>query len=97
MTDFIESFAEDTTLGTMLTNMFAEVPCWDQDRKYLVENMNVWIENRKSEKLFKIDINAPLNVALRHKNSLIHGGCPSFIITIEQCPFEKVFKSKYKM
>ena len=93
--DFIEKFAEDVTLGTMLTNVFAECPAWDREKKYTPENMNVWIENRKTEKIYKIDINATLNHALREKNCYVYGGCPSFIITARDCGYEKNWLKRY--
>ena len=80
----------------MLTNMFTESPPWDKDRKYKPESINVWVENKEKETLHQIDINAPLNAALRHKQNVIYGGCPSFIITVHQSPFEKNFTAKYK-
>ena len=80
----------------MLSNMFAESPPWDKDRKYKPESMNIWVENKEKETIFKIDINAPLNVALRHEENVIFGGCPSFIITVHQSPFEKNFVDKYE-
>ena len=32
-TDFIQEFAENVTLGTMLTHVFDETPPWDEHKK----------------------------------------------------------------
>ena len=64
-TDFIQAFAEDVTLGSMLTEMFQERPPWDQEGKYKPEQMTLWIEHRKIQSIFQVDINAPLHAALR--------------------------------
>ena len=64
-TDFIQEFAEDVTLGTMLTEMFQERPPWDEENKYKPERMTLWIEHRKIQSIFEVDINAPLHAALR--------------------------------
>ena len=93
--DFIESFSEIVTIGTMLSQMFSESPSWDEDKKYVPEKMNVWIENREKEQIYKIDINAPLCAALRHQECYVYGGCPNFIITIHESPFEKHFLKGY--
>jgi len=94
-TDFIQEFAEDVTLGTMLTEMFQERPPWDEENKYKPERMTLWIEHRKIQSIFEVDINAPLHAALRMKNCYISGGCPNFIVTIRDSAFEKSFKRKY--
>jgi len=99
-TDFVQQFQEDITLGTMLTELFPEgepSPPWDLEQKYVPSKMTVWVENRKIQSIFQIDINAPLNSALRDKNCYVQGGCPSFIITIFNSPFEKSFKRKYHL
>jgi len=96
-TDFIQEFAEDVTLGAMLTHAFEERPPWDDQGKYKVEDMNVWVENRKIPAIFPLDINAPLNNVLRNKNCFVMGGCPSFIITVAKSAFEASFKKKYHL
>lgn len=65
-TDFIQAFPEDVTLGSMLTEMFQERPPWDQEGKYKPEEMTLWIEHRKIQSIFQVDINAPLHAALRN-------------------------------
>ena len=59
--------------------------------------MSVWVEDRKIPAIFKLDIDSTLNSALRHKNCYVMNGCPSFIITIANSPFEKSFKKKYHL
>lgn len=59
--------------------------------------MNVWVENRQIPAIFPLDINAPLNNALRNKNCYVMGGCPSFIITVAKSAFEASFKKKYHL
>ena len=73
-TDFVQQFQEDITLGTMLTELFPEgepSPPWDLEQKYVPSKMTVWVENRKIQSIFKIDINAPLNSALRNMRTNI--------------------------
>ena len=94
-TDFIESFSEELTLGTMLSQMFTETPPWDRDGKYAPERMSVWVENRQKESIHRVDINAPLNSVLRHQEMFVFGGCPSIIITVHQSPFESHFLKRY--
>ena len=93
--DFIEKFAENVTMYEMISMMFEERATWDTESKYTADSVNIWTENRKLEKLVKLDLGAPLNSALRMKNVVVYGGCPNLIVTARGSPFEKHFLGKY--
>lgn len=99
-TDYIQTFAENHRLIDHLSHMFGveiDPPPWDPDRRYKPHTINVYFEDRENEKLVKVNKESTLLKVLQHERYTVHGGTPSFILTVAGSPFEKSFLEKYKV
>ncbi|KMQ82983.1 tetratricopeptide repeat protein 4, partial [Lasius niger] len=55
-TDFIQNFHEDTLLIEQLIELFKELPEWDVEHRYTVDNINVYFEGKNKCSVHKVDI-----------------------------------------
>lgn len=67
MTEFVQRWPETDPVEELLNMVLAEAPPWDPDRKYTVQNVNVYFENKISTTLHKIALDSPLGDILTHK------------------------------
>ncbi|XP_052776924.1 tetratricopeptide repeat protein 4-like [Mya arenaria] len=98
-TDFIQMFCESHRLIDHLSHMFGaetEPPHWDPDRRYKPHTVNMYFEDRDSEKLIKVNKESTLSKVLKHKKYVVYDGTPSFFLTVAGSEFEKIFLEKYK-
>lgn len=86
-TDFIQEFHEDTTFHDQLSEVFAEIPEWDIDKKYTIENIKVYFED-KNEKVYSVPLNKTLGQILGLKSYCVDAGTPAFIIVTKGSPSE---------
>lgn len=94
-TDFIQNFHEDTKLIDQLEQLFVEPPEWDTERRYTLENINVYFEGRDKCSVHKVNVNCPLNEILRDKRFIVRGGTPAFLLLVKCSEAEKRFLSNY--
>ncbi|WAR23173.1 TTC4-like protein [Mya arenaria] len=93
-TDFIQMFCESHRLIDHLSHMFGaetEPPHWDPDRRYKPHTVNMYFEDRDSEKLIKVNKESTLSKVLKHKKYVVYDGTPSFFLTVAGSEFEKIF------
>ena len=95
-TDFIEAFSELSLFAEHFEVMFgAEKPAWDVDNKYKPSHLQVFFENKDSQKLYEVDINSTLLSALQHKQYVVHDGMPCFLVVVRNSPFAQHFIARY--
>ncbi|XP_035223358.1 tetratricopeptide repeat protein 4-like [Stegodyphus dumicola] len=98
VTDFIKSFHEDTCFRDLFISMFMDddPPPWDMKREYTPESMQVYFSDGE-DTIIPIDKDLPLRSVLTHKMYKVHGGIPSFIITVSNSEFDGSYRKKYRV
>ncbi|XP_076650120.1 DNA polymerase interacting tpr containing protein of 47kD [Halictus rubicundus] len=94
-TDFIQNFHEDTLLIEQLEQLFSEPPEWDTEKRYNLQNINVYFEGKDKCSLHKVNINHPLRKILQNERFIVRGGTPAFLILVRSSEAEKRFVANY--
>ncbi|CAI9731656.1 Hypothetical predicted protein [Octopus vulgaris] len=89
--DFIESFSENHCFSDHILEMFQSctVP-WDEEHKYVPENIEIYFEENKTESLFRIPPEKSLLEILQHENFTVIGGTPAFILLVANSKFKEM-------
>ncbi|XP_006612590.1 DNA polymerase interacting tetratricopeptide repeat-containing, protein of 47 kDa isoform X2 [Apis dorsata] len=94
-TDFIQNFHEDTLLIEQLEQLFNEPPEWDSQKRYILQNINVYFEGKDKCSLYKVDIDQSLGKILQNEQFIVRGGTPAFLIFVKSSEAEKRFLMNY--
>ncbi|XP_016918151.2 DNA polymerase interacting tetratricopeptide repeat-containing, protein of 47 kDa [Apis cerana] len=94
-TDFIQNFHEDTLLIEQLEQLFNEPPEWDSQKRYILQNINVYFEGKDKCSLYKVDIGQSLGKILQDEQFIVRGGTPAFLIFVKSSEAEKRFLMNY--
>ncbi|XP_043248495.1 DNA polymerase interacting tetratricopeptide repeat-containing, protein of 47 kDa [Colletes gigas] len=94
-TDFIQNFHENTLLIEQLEQLFNEPPEWDSERRYTVQNINVYFEGKDKYSVHKVNINHSLEKVLRDERFIVRGGTPAFLILVKSSEAETKFLTNY--
>ncbi|XP_029644404.1 tetratricopeptide repeat protein 4 [Octopus sinensis] len=96
--DFIESFSENHCFSDHILEMFQScmVP-WDEEHKYVPENIEIYFEENKTESLFRIPPEKSLLEILQHENFTVIGGTPAFILLVANSKFKGEFLKHYTL
>ncbi|XP_056388161.1 tetratricopeptide repeat protein 4 [Hyla sarda] len=97
-TDFISAFHEESRFIDHLNEMFSQdLPPWDEERKYLVHDLEVFFEDETSQSFYQVNPESTLLQVLQHSRFCVKAGTPSFLIFVKQSPFCKKYFSDKKL
>jgi hypothetical protein len=88
--DYIQHFNEQNTFMEQLVHVFETSPEWDEERKYKVNNLNVYFENEKRKNV-KVDVSKTLLEILKLDDHIIKEGTPKFVILVANSKVERLF------
>ena len=94
-TDFIQNFNEDILLAEQLEQLFSEPPEWDTERRYTLQNINVYFEGKDKCSVHKVNIHRSLGEILQDERFIVRGGTPAFLILVKSSEAEKRFLANY--
>ncbi|XP_076067448.1 DNA polymerase interacting tpr containing protein of 47kD isoform X2 [Oratosquilla oratoria] len=98
-TDFIQEFNETQCFEDHLSAMFGNhvpPPPWDTEEKYKVENLLIYFEDYKANKLIPIDPAEQLYKVLMDSRYQVVAGTPSFIVLVEGSEAKSEFLRRYE-
>ncbi|XP_023558463.1 tetratricopeptide repeat protein 4 isoform X2 [Octodon degus] len=87
--DFISAFHEDSRFIDHLMVMFAEIPSWDSEQKYRVDNLEVYFEDEDRTELYQVPPRSTLLQVLQHPRYFVKALTPAFLICVGASPFCK--------
>ncbi|NWZ20237.1 TTC4 protein, partial [Asarcornis scutulata] len=90
-TDFIEAFHENSRFIDHLTVMFAELPPWDLERKYLPGNLELYFEDEERAEMYELNPDQTLLQALQHQRYFVKAGTPTVLAFVKRSPFSKKY------
>ncbi|KAI6064050.1 Tetratricopeptide repeat protein 4 isoform X1 [Aix galericulata] len=90
-TDFIEAFHENSRFIDHLTVMFAELPPWDLERKYLPGNLELYFEDEERAEMYELNPDQTLLQALQHQRYFVKAGTPTVLAFAKRSPFSKKY------
>lgn len=90
LTDFIQSFHEDEIFTNILSEVFADHPEWDHEKKYTLDRVRVYFED-ENERVHHIPKKWTLGKALTHSQYCLQGGTPGFMILVAGSDAEKLY------
>uniref|UniRef100_A0A8C3BEV8 Tetratricopeptide repeat domain 4 n=1 Tax=Cairina moschata TaxID=8855 RepID=A0A8C3BEV8_CAIMO len=90
-TDFIEAFHENSRFIDHLTVMFAELPPWDLERKYLPGNLELYFEDEERAEMYELNPDQTLLQALQHQRYFVKAGTPTVLVFVKRSPFSKKY------
>ncbi|XP_015726286.1 tetratricopeptide repeat protein 4 isoform X2 [Coturnix japonica] len=88
-TDFIEAFHENSRFIDHLTVMFAELPPWDLERKYLPSNLELYFEDEERAEMYELNPEHTLLQVLQHQRYFVKAGTPTVLAFVKSSPFSK--------
>jgi len=91
--DFIEDFNETHTFQDHLCIVFEILPEWDVERRYTLENVEIYFEDKLQNKIIHVNPNISLRRVLSDPRYLLRGGCPAFMIMSRTTEFYKKYAS----
>ncbi|XP_076760781.1 DNA polymerase interacting tpr containing protein of 47kD [Xylocopa sonorina] len=94
-TDFIQNFHEDTLLMEQLEELFNEPPEWDSQKRYTLQNVNVYFEGKDKCSLHKVNLCYSLGEILKDQRFVVRGGTPAFLIFVKFSEAEKRYLNNY--
>ncbi|XP_029055707.2 DNA polymerase interacting tetratricopeptide repeat-containing, protein of 47 kDa [Osmia bicornis bicornis] len=94
-TDFIQNFHQDTLLIEQLEQLFNEPPEWDTERRYTLQNINVYFEGKDKCSIHKVNAHHSLEKILQDERFIVRGGTPVFLIFVKSSEAEKRFLANY--
>ncbi|XP_063229739.1 tetratricopeptide repeat protein 4 [Bacillus rossius redtenbacheri] len=89
--DFIVSFHEDDTFLEHLEQMFGDHPEWDVDRKYAVDKLRLYWEDRKTAKLHSVPLASSLRTVLSHSKYIVEDCKPAFLVFVDGSPAQNAY------
>ncbi|NXP70200.1 TTC4 protein, partial [Ramphastos sulfuratus] len=94
-TDFIAAFHENSRFIDHLMVMFAELPPWDLERKYLPSSLELYFEDEERAEMYELNPGHTLLQVLQHKRYFVKAGTPTVLALVKHSPFsEKYFCGK---
>ncbi|NXI35945.1 TTC4 protein, partial [Galbula dea] len=96
-TDFIAAFHENSRFIDHLMVMFAELPPWDLERKYLPSNLELYFEDEERAEMYKLSPEHTLLQMLQHKRYFVKAGTPTVLAFVKHSPFSKKYFSGKKV
>ncbi|NWR28513.1 TTC4 protein, partial [Tachuris rubrigastra] len=96
-TDFTVAFHENSRFIDHLMVMFAELPPWDLERKYLPGNLEVYFEDEEREEMYEVNPEHTLLQVLQHERYFVKAGIPTVLVFVKRSPFSKKYFSGKKV
>ncbi|NXY38028.1 TTC4 protein, partial [Pomatorhinus ruficollis] len=96
-TDFTVAFHENSRFIDHLMVMFAELPPWDVEKKYLPNNLELYFEDEEREEMYEVDPEHTLLQVLQHKRYFVKAGTPTVLVFAKRSPFSKKYFSGKKV
>ncbi|KFU86596.1 Tetratricopeptide repeat protein 4, partial [Chaetura pelagica] len=96
-TDFIAAFHENSRFIDHLMVMFAELPPWDLERKYLPSNLELYFEDEERAEMYELNPEHTLLQALQHPRYFVKAGTPTVLAFVKLSPFTKKYFSGRKV
>ncbi|NXJ62048.1 TTC4 protein, partial [Rostratula benghalensis] len=94
-TDFIAAFHENSRFIDHLMVMFAELPPWDLEQKYLPSNIELYFEDEERAEMYKLNPEHTLLQVLQHQRYFVKAGTPRVLAFVKRSAFsEKYFSGK---
>ncbi|NXK55942.1 TTC4 protein, partial [Chauna torquata] len=90
-TDFIEAFHENSRFIDHLMVMFAELPPWDLERKYLPSNLELYFEDEERAEMYELNPEHTLLQVLQHQRYFVKAGTPTVLAFVKHSPFSKKY------
>ncbi|NWU95368.1 TTC4 protein, partial [Upupa epops] len=96
-TDFIAAFHENSRFIDHLMVMFAELPPWDLERKYLPSNLELYFEDEERAEMHQVNPEQTLLQLLQHQRYFVKAGTPTVLAFVKRSPFSKNYFSGKKV
>ncbi|NXW58860.1 TTC4 protein, partial [Eurystomus gularis] len=96
-TDFIAAFHENSRFIDHLMVMFAELPPWDLERKYLPNSIELYFEDEERAEMYELNPEQTLLQVLQHKRYFVKAGTPTVLAFVKCSPFSKKYFSGKKV
>uniref|UniRef100_A0A8B9S4G6 Tetratricopeptide repeat domain 4 n=1 Tax=Apteryx owenii TaxID=8824 RepID=A0A8B9S4G6_APTOW len=96
-TDFIAAFHENTRFIDHLMVMFAELPPWDLERKYLPDSLELYFEDEERAEMYEVNPEHTLLQVLQHQRYFVKAGTPTVLAFVKHSPFSKKYFSSKKV
>ncbi|NWH26951.1 TTC4 protein, partial [Grus americana] len=96
-TDFIAAFHENSRFIDHLMVMFAELPPWDLERKYLPSNLELYFEDEERAEMYELNPEQTLLQMLQHQRYFVKAGTPTVLAFVKHSPFSKKYFSGKKV
>ncbi|NXG13700.1 TTC4 protein, partial [Grallaria varia] len=96
-TDFTVAFHENSRFIDHLMVMFAELPPWDLERKYLPSNLELYFEDEEREEMYEVNPEHTLLQVLQHERYFVKAGTPTVLVFVKRSPFSKKYFSGKKV
>ncbi|XP_010132182.1 PREDICTED: tetratricopeptide repeat protein 4, partial [Buceros rhinoceros silvestris] len=96
-TDFIAAFQENSRFIDHLMVMFAELPPWDLERKYLPSNLELYFEDEERAEMYKLNPEHTLLQVLQHQRYFIKAWTPTVLAFVKGSAFSKKYFSGKKV
>ncbi|NXN32036.1 TTC4 protein, partial [Nycticryphes semicollaris] len=96
-TDFIAAFHENSRFIDHLMVMFAELPPWDLEQKYLPSNIELYFEDEERAEMYELNPEHTLLQALQHQRYFVKAGTPTVLAFVKHSAFSKKFFSGKKV
>ncbi|NWQ78286.1 TTC4 protein, partial [Columbina picui] len=96
-TDFIAAFHEQSRFIDHLMVMFAELPPWDLERKYLPSNLELYFEDEERAEMYELNPEHTLLQVLQHQRYFVKAGTPTVLAFVKGSPFSKKYFSGKKV
>jgi len=74
----------------------ASRPGWDQCAAYTPASIQIYFEDRSSERLYDVTSDSTLLKVLQHKRHTVYAGTPGVILLNRHSPFAVQFLKNYK-
>ncbi|XP_059709720.1 tetratricopeptide repeat protein 4 isoform X1 [Haemorhous mexicanus] len=96
-TDFTVAFHESSRFIDHLMVMFAELPPWDLEKKYLPNNLELYFEDEEREEMYEVNPEHTLLQVLQHERYFVKAGTPTVLVFARRSPFSKKYFSGKKV
>ncbi|XP_027504972.1 tetratricopeptide repeat protein 4 isoform X1 [Corapipo altera] len=96
-TDFTVAFHENSRFIDHLMVMFAELPPWDLERKYLPSNLELYFEDEGRNEMYEVNPEHTLLQVLQHERYFVKAGTPTVLVFVKRSPFAKKYFSGKKV
>ncbi|KFQ44483.1 Tetratricopeptide repeat protein 4, partial [Nestor notabilis] len=96
-TDFTVAFHENSRFIDHLMVMFAELPPWDLERKYLPSNLELYFEDEERAEMYELNPEHTLLQVLQHERYFVKAGTPTVLVFVKGSPYSKKYFSGKKV